>query len=329
MASNDVIFKVHHGGQFDRRNKCIFGRDIGLYEKSYDLDCLSFFEIETVVRKFGYHLIYYREPDRDLDDGLVLLTSDADAIRMAEVHLGHKLILLYTISFANAGDEVGSDVGGGDEVEDSGDEERRMKIINDPYWRSLMSDDDDAWDGADELEAGTSNRDVDFLPDFDEGDFDKEDGRESDVASCHDEGCHEEGGNEKVAQLETTNVGGSSSPATLDGQLLDDVEEDEVSFNFARSDILITPPKSDEEYEVASRAKCVTKTFQFEDVDMEDPHLDVGMSFESVAQFRKAMREYNLFRGKDVLFTKNYGDCVIGVCRSRTRVVLGEFMAHW
>jgi hypothetical protein len=99
-----------------------------LYEESYDLDCLSFFEIETVVRKFGYQpgdLIYYREPDRNLDDGLVLLTSDADVIRMVEVHLGHKLVLLYNVSFVNVGE--------GDEVEGSGDEERRMKIINDPY----------------------------------------------------------------------------------------------------------------------------------------------------------------------------------------------------
>jgi hypothetical protein len=143
-----------------------------------------------------------------------------------------------------------------------------------------MSDDDDAWDGANEPEAGTSNRDVDFLPNFDE-----EDGGESDVESCHDEGGYEEGGNEKAAQPETTHVGGSSGPATLDGQLLDDVEEDWVSSNLARSDILITLSKSDEEYEAASRDKFVTKTSQFEDVDMEDPHLDVGMSFESVAQF--------------------------------------------
>lgn len=318
MASNDVIFRVHHGGGFDRRYKCIYvGGDIGLYEESYDLDRLSFFEIETVARKFGYQpgdLIYYREPNRDLDDGLVLLTSDADVIRMAKVHLGHKLVLLYTVSFAIDGEEVGSDVGEGDEVEDSDDEERRMEVINDPYWRSLMSDDDDVWDGADELEA-----DVYFLSDFDEGDSDEEDGGDSDVVSCHDEDGDEEGGNEKAAQPETTHVGGSSVPAILDGQLLDDVEEDEVSSSLARSDILITPPKSDEEYEVANRAKCVTKTYQFEDVDMEDPHLDVGMSFESAAQFGKAVREYNLFRGKDVVFTKNDGDCVIGVCRSRDK----------
>jgi hypothetical protein len=101
--------------------------------------------------------------------------------------------------------------------------------------------------------------------------------------------------------------------------LLDDEEEDEVSSNLARSDILVTPPKSDEEYEVNSRDKCVTRTSQFEDVDMEDPHLDIGMSFTSASQLRKVVREYNLFRGKDVDFTKNYWDRVIGVGKSRAK----------
>jgi hypothetical protein len=30
------------------------------------------------------------------------------------------------------------------------------------------------------------------------------------------------------------------------------------------------------------------------------------------------VREYNLFRGKDVQFSKNDGDRVIGVCRSKS-----------
>jgi hypothetical protein len=100
---------------------------------------------------------------------------------------------------------------------------------------------------------------------------------------------------------------------------LDDKEEDEVSSNLARSDVLVSPPKSDEEFEATSGVRCVTRASQFEDVDMEDPHLDVGMPFDSVAQFRKAMREYNLFRGKDVEFTKNDGDRVIGVCRNNAK----------
>jgi hypothetical protein len=52
MANNDVIFRVHYGGRFDRRYKCTdVGGNIGLYEESYDLDCLSFIEIEIVVKK--------------------------------------------------------------------------------------------------------------------------------------------------------------------------------------------------------------------------------------------------------------------------------------
>jgi hypothetical protein len=42
------------------------------------------------------------------------------------------------------------------------------------------------------------------------------------------------------------------------------------------------------------------------------------MTFTSVNQFKQAVREYNLFRGKDVQFTKNDGDKVIGVCRSKS-----------
>jgi hypothetical protein len=44
MTNNDVIFRVHYGGWFDRRHKCTYvGGDIWLYDETYDLDCLSFF----------------------------------------------------------------------------------------------------------------------------------------------------------------------------------------------------------------------------------------------------------------------------------------------
>jgi hypothetical protein len=55
MANNDVIFRVHYKGRFDRRHRCTYvGGNIGLYEESYDLNCLSLIEIKTVVKKFGY-----------------------------------------------------------------------------------------------------------------------------------------------------------------------------------------------------------------------------------------------------------------------------------
>lgn len=159
---------------------------------------------------------------------------------MTEVYLGHTLIILYTVSFVDAGAEVGGNEseGEGEDVAESGNEEKRMNVINDPYWQALMSDDDDSWDGADEPEAGSSKRDDDYIHDFDdEGDTDEEDG-----------------GHEKA-----TDVGGASGLATMSSQMLDDREEDEVSSNLARSDILVTPPKSDEEYEASSWPKCVTR----------------------------------------------------------------------
>jgi hypothetical protein len=70
-ASNDVIFRVHYGVRFDRQHRCTYvDGNIGLYEEPYDLDRLSFFEIERV--KFGYHsgdLVYYCEAGKELEDG--------------------------------------------------------------------------------------------------------------------------------------------------------------------------------------------------------------------------------------------------------------------
>jgi len=245
---------------------------------------------------------------------LVLLTSDEDVGKMAYAFLGEKLVMLYMVSFANVGDEVVCP--NVSEGENSGDEEMTRRVLNDLYWKAVMSDDDDACDTIDEPIAGTSTRGGetstfgDDWHDFIE--FDEEAVGENDGDSGDEEGAHRE-----AAQPETTHVGGSSGPATSAAQLLDDDEEDEVSSKLARSDILVTPPKSDEEYEAISGAEYVIRTSQFQDVDMEDPHLKVGMSFDSAGQFRKAMREYNLFRGKDVDFTKNDGDRVIGVCRNR------------
>lgn len=214
MANNEVIFKVYYGGRFDRRYRCTYvGGNIGLYKTSYDLDRLSFIKIEIVVKKFGYRpsdLVYYREPYKELDDGLVLLTSNEDVVKMADTFLGEKLVMLYTVSFANVGDEVVCpNVGEGEEGENSGDEERMMKVLNDPYWKAMMSDSDDAWDTVDEPIADPSTRGGEtstFRDDWhDFIDFDEEVVGENDGDSGDEEGAHEE-----AAQLETTHVGGST-----------------------------------------------------------------------------------------------------------------------
>jgi len=68
-----------------------------------------------------------------LDDGLVLISSDDDVVRMVECFLGYKIVVLYTVSFAHDVDEVGTNIGEVEEDDSSDDEERMMTFINDPY----------------------------------------------------------------------------------------------------------------------------------------------------------------------------------------------------
>jgi hypothetical protein len=133
---------------------------------THDLDCLSFIEIETIVKKFGYQpgdLIYYLQPSKSLDDGLVLLTCDADVLRMTKVLTGSPVMVLYIVAFGHSDEEEEEK----DEVNDV-DERRRNKIINDPFWTSLMGNDDDAWD--DGAEPGVTTSTCGNVHGDDEGD---------------------------------------------------------------------------------------------------------------------------------------------------------------
>jgi hypothetical protein len=135
-----------------------------------------------------------------------------------------------------------------EEGEDSEVEEMSMKVVNDPYWRALMSDDEnDAWDGPDE------SKDSDSY--FDEEGDSKEGGDFGEEEGGDGEECGDEGGHEEAAQQDTTHVGGLGDLSSL----LDDKDEDEVSSNLARSDVLVSPLKSDEEFEATSGVWCVTR----------------------------------------------------------------------
>jgi hypothetical protein len=330
MATDDVIFLVNYGGRFDRQDKCMYvGGKIGVFDETYDLDCLSFIEIERIVKKYGYQpgdLIYYLQPDKSLDDGLVLLTCDDDILRMTEFLKGSIVVVLYTVAFGH-GDEEDDEPSDDDEE----GERRRNKVINDPYWKSLMSSDDDAWDDGAEPEVGTSTHGNVYGEGDGEDGMDMEDGDDVDgVQRIDDDGVGGDGEEEEDdddedenenSEFETINAGGSTHKAlACIGQLLDDEEEDDVSSNMARSDVLVSPPASDEKNEVDSRPKsrCVPKVSEFDEGDMGDPKLAVGQTFTGAKQFRQAVRTYTLFRGKDIEFIKNDGNRVIGVCRSRS-----------
>jgi hypothetical protein len=354
MGLGRVTFRVHYGGKFDRKYNCVYlGGKIELVDENYDLGQLSFIELEKILNPFGYQegvMIYYLQPDKSLDDGLVLLMSNDSVIGMVECLRRCKsdipIVCLYIVSYHTSDEQVNDD-----EDDQGGDDTRRMKFINDPFWKSLMSDEGDAWndgddqpvacsitldndaldDGADELMANIGDdMDSDEEEVGNEGDGDEDVGHEGggdeDVECDDGDGdedveCDDGDGDEDMEcddeDVEESEPTAHTVPSNAN-QLLYDEEEDASSSNLMRSDILITPSNSDDDNEVVSNARCVPTFVEFQDVDMVDPNLHLGVSFASAKQFREAVRTYNLIRGKDVQFTKNDGDRVIGICRSKS-----------
>jgi hypothetical protein len=77
-----------------------------LVDDPYELGRLSFIELEKILNSFGYQqgdMIYYLQPDKSLDDGLVLLTSDDSVVRMIKYLQRCKplilTVVLYIVSY--------------------------------------------------------------------------------------------------------------------------------------------------------------------------------------------------------------------------------------
>ena len=82
-----------------------------------------------------------------------------------------------------------------------------------------------------------------------------------------------------------------------------------------KNDELISPLATSDEEKVPKGPK--PKSVEFDVIDMSNPVLENGMKFVDVYQFREAVREYNLKKGKDLSFVKNDKDKVIIVCKDK------------
>jgi hypothetical protein len=155
-------------------------------------------------------------------------------------------------------------------------------------------------------------------------------GDDGDGDGGDEEDGHEEAGDESNESVETntTRVVGSRHSASDGGRMLEDEEEDDVFSNLGRSNILITSPKSDEENEVDSRLRCVTRISKFHDVDMEDPHLVVGMTFTSVNHSDNQWENTIYLEGKMFNSVKMMGIGWLEFVGVRAMIVPGEFMVH-
>ncbi|KAE8076643.1 hypothetical protein FH972_015280 [Carpinus fangiana] len=153
MGLERVTFRAHYGSTFDRKYNCIYiGGETELVDDNFELGRLSFIELGKMLNPFGYQqgdMIYYLQLDKSLDDGLVLLTSNDSVVGMAKYLQQCKsdipIMALYIVSYHTSYEQVGAD-----EDDEGADDARRMKIINDPFWKSLMGNEGDAWDDSDD-----------------------------------------------------------------------------------------------------------------------------------------------------------------------------------
>ncbi|KAB1205801.1 Ubiquitin-conjugating enzyme E2 variant 1A [Morella rubra] len=138
---------VHYGGRFSRNFGCSYvGGDVSVYDEAYDVDCLSFFELEDIVKAYGYKpgdLIYYKQPGKTLDDGAVLVSSDHDVLAMVRCHVGEAVVVLYLVSFSEI---LEGELNGEDVAEGVEERERRRLGMNDPFWNKVLSNDDELFD---------------------------------------------------------------------------------------------------------------------------------------------------------------------------------------
>jgi hypothetical protein len=67
-----------------------------------DVHKMCFLNIKELCKDYGYKpgdLIHYKLPNKSLDEGLRLLSSDHDVNEMISQHVGHGLAELYLVSF--------------------------------------------------------------------------------------------------------------------------------------------------------------------------------------------------------------------------------------
>jgi hypothetical protein len=106
---------------------------------------------------------------------------------------------------------------------------------------------------------------------------------------------------------------GRSGPSTSDHsmQSFEDVEVVDNDFEMGRSDILLSPPISDED----SGGILSNLGLEFHAVDLVNPNLKLKMKFSSLQLFREAVKQYNVQRGKHIQFVKNKRAKCVAVCR--------------
>jgi hypothetical protein len=107
MCRIKLVFEINYEGRFDRKYGCIYvGGQVDVHPDNVDPDNVSFVLIEFIVGQYGYSpgdLICFRDPTKDLMDGMQLVSSDYDVAYMVVKHVDTPIVIFYIVSFQNDG----------------------------------------------------------------------------------------------------------------------------------------------------------------------------------------------------------------------------------
>ncbi|KAL0003830.1 hypothetical protein SO802_011391 [Lithocarpus litseifolius] len=336
MEEGDLIFEIHHGGRFKNLNGLIYvGGDISIHSEGYDRDCMSFIEVESILKSYGYKrgdLVYYKQVGMNLDEGLVQIKTDPDVLKMVDCHKGVENVVLYTVS-----QEIDSDcipfthnllesviVGGskrkGKEkcVANAGFNRPKLQIKGGKN-KSTGSNGKGKEKVCDDVVPigydADGDLDVDWHENIAEDEYDSlnesEEEEEFDVENSRAYKDPFWGevliGDEDIFEP----IGKENDPKKVLYLTHGEQMGKDCGSDIGKSDELISPkPTSDED-------NCNTnKNLEFNEIDMACPELVKGLKFGDVATFRAAVREANLIKGKDLRFVKNNKDKVIVRCKA-------------
>jgi hypothetical protein len=278
-----LVFEINYGGRFDRAYGVIYsGGEMVVHPQSVDLDSFTFSMLESIVEHYGYNpgdLIYFRDPNKDLVVSLHLVSSDYDVHYMSSVHVENNVVELYIVSFQDDGDGEGG--------EDDEEEDVRGRVaLNDPWWDDKIKDDEDVFEvNYDVNRAGPSTYEC----------------VEGDRENGNGNGNGNEDGDGDGDGFEGAGIEGRSGPSISQGrsgpstsehgmQSFEDVEVVDNDSEMGRSDILLSPPISDDNSgEISSNLGS-----EFHAMDLVNPSLKLKMKFSSLQLFREAVKQYNV-----------------------------------
>jgi len=311
MGSPELVFEVHYGDWFDRHFECeyVSGSAI-VHHETFDHDKLSFFEIEGILKEYGYKsgdLMYFKDLAKSLVDDLHLITSDDDVLFLSSCHISHNIVHLYIVSF---GEERGDE---GDNEEDDYEDENDYRGgvgLHNPWWEGRLSDNEDLFDvdmdggdgwprpstqssGGGGGGAGPSTQ-YSF---------------EGEVDDNTDEGDDDDNTETVEMDYDVNNVGMSEGGGSAMSSF-EIADDEDINSDMGRSDLLESPCPSGEDEEVTHALNR-----DFHAVDLADPDIKLKQKFSDIKMFREAVKMYNVRRGKDIRFKRNERRKCIVVCR--------------